>query len=282
MVFGSEEYKKLIQERYGVINPFQSEEVKEKIKKSNLAKYGFEYASQSEQVKEKARQTSLEKFGATNYTQTDEYKVRVKQTNLQRYGVEWAHQAKEVRDKVTKTMLERYGVEYCSQSPIIQAKLRETFLRKYGVEHALKFKEFGQKAIDTKRKNHTFNTSSIEKSFEQYLRSKYEIKTQYQSELYPFLCDFYIPSLDLYIEINGTWTHGKHPFDHNNPKDLEILEKWKLKNTDFYKSAIRTWTIRDPLKIETAKNNNLRYLPIYSYKLPICISEFENYIKTIE
>lgn len=282
MLFGSEEYKNLIQERYGVINPFQAEEVKEKIKQSNLSKYGFEHASQSEQVKEKVRQTNLEKFGVTSYTQTDEYKRRAKQTNLERYGVEYASQSEVVIEKCKETCKQRYGVEYCTQSPIIQAKIRQTFLRKYEVEHALQYKEFGQKVINTKRKNHTFNTSSIEKSFEQYLRSKYEIKTQYQSELYPFLCDFYIPSLDLYIEINGTWTHGRHPFDPNNQKDTEILEKWKLKNTDFYKSAIRTWTVRDPLKLQTAKENNLHYLSIYSYKLQTCIEQFENYVKTLE
>lgn len=282
MVFGSEEYKNLIYERYGVINPFQAEEVKEKIKQSNLEKYGFEHASQSEQVKEKAKQTNLEKFGVISYTQTDDYKKQVKQTNLERYGVECASQSETVIKKRKETLKQRYGVEYCSQSPIIQAKLRQTFLRKYGVEHALQYKEFKQKAFNTKRKNHTFNTSSIEKQFEQYLRSKYEIKTQYQSELYPFLCDFYIKSLDLYIEIQGSWTHGKHPFDETNEEDIKLLEYWKNKNTSFYDNAISVWTIRDPLKLKIAKENNLRYLTIYSCKLQTCITEFENYIKTLE
>lgn len=35
---------------------------------------------------------------------------------------------------------------------------------------------------------------------------------QYTSERYPFLCDFYIKPLDLYIELNLYWTHGGHFF----------------------------------------------------------------------
>ena len=75
-----------------------------------------------------------------------------------------------------------------------------------------------QKAIDTKRKCHTLNTSKVEQLFREYLDNNFtnDFEYNYKSELYPFNCDFYIKSLDLYIEIQGSWTHGDHPFDKNN------------------------------------------------------------------
>lgn len=35
-----------------------------------------------------------------------------------------------------------------------------------------------------------------------------DILRQYKSEEYPFACDFYIKSRNIYIECNYCWTHG--------------------------------------------------------------------------
>lgn len=40
-------------ERYGVENGFQSEEIKEKIRKTSLEKYGCEHYRQNQEMKEK-------------------------------------------------------------------------------------------------------------------------------------------------------------------------------------------------------------------------------------
>ena len=58
------------------------------------------------------------------------------------------------------------------------------------------------------------------------------------------------------------WTHRKQPFNKN---DIELLETWKKKaeKSNFYKKAIYTWTISDPLKRKTAQENNLKYLEIF-------------------
>ena len=95
--------------------------------------------------------------------------------------------------------------------------------------------------------------------------SKDDIKRQYKSKLYPFACDFYIKSLDLYIETNGHWSHGwDHkkclgPFNSNNPEHIKLLNKWKSKDTKYYRNAIKVWTINDILKYKTAKQNKLNY-----------------------
>ena len=59
-----------------------------------------------------------------------------------------------------------------------------------------------------------------------FLTSKFgkeDIERQYRSNSYPFSCDFYIKSLDLYIECNFGWTHGKHWFDSNNKDDIAVV-----------------------------------------------------------
>jgi hypothetical protein len=107
-------------------------------------------------------------------------------------------------------------------------------------------------------------------------------KTQYKSELYPFVCDFYFPDSELYLEINAHWTHGGHPFDSTNKDDLIKLNQWKQNNTHYYNNAIETWTVRDVLKRETAKNNNLNYIEVFSNKLNKIIDSISYIIKKQE
>lgn len=67
-----------------------------------------------------------------------------------------------------------------------------------------------------------------------------------------------------HIEFNGTWTHGRHPFDPTNEDDLNLIKVWEEKGTKFYKGAIDNWTRRDVLKRETAKANNLNFLEFWN------------------
>lgn len=103
---------------------------------------------------------------------------------------------------------------------------------------------------------------------------------QYKNDLYPFNCDFYIVKYDLYIEIQGFWTHGKHPYDENSLNDKLILDEWKIKSMvkPQYKSAINTWIVSDPLKRKTAKENNLNWIEIFSIDVQDVIDKFINII----
>ena len=126
------------------------------------------------------------------------------------------------------------------------------------------------KRLDTLRKNNSFNTSKEEIDFYNYLKSIYgeeDIETQYNKDpRYPFCCDFYIKSKDLFIELNLHFTHGEKPFDLNDEWCLKELNKWKekAKISKAYQVAIDVWTKRDPLKLKKAKDNNLNYITIYN------------------
>lgn len=122
-----------------------------------------------------------------------------------------------------------------------------------------------------------YKCSENEKIIYDTLLTKFTVIPQYRSDLYPFTCDFYIPELDLYIEYQGFWSHGKHPFDPYSENDNRILQIWKQKtNHLMYKNAISVWTVRDPLKRKIAKENNLNWLEFFN------MNEFENWYKTLE
>lgn len=138
------------------------------------------------------------------------------------------------------------------------------------------------RGYETRRKNGTITTSSPEETtYEQLCKifNTNDIVRQYKSKLYPFHCDFYIKSLDLYLELNLHWAHGEHLFNKYNKDDLEKLAIWQSKadtGNSYYKRAITTWTTRDPLKFETAQKNNLNYIVLYNDK------EIVNYLNSLQ
>ena len=223
----------------------------------------YSCATKNNETQEKMKATNVQKYSVPNVFMADEVKEKMKQTCLERYGVEYASQSEDFQDRVNKTNLEKYNVKRPAQSTAIMEKMKQTCLERYGVDNYRKTAECVNKINNTKRKNHTFGTSKPEKELEVELRKLFsDLKTQYKSKVYPFACDYYIPELDLYIEYNGTWTHGGKFFDKNDLRDLEKLNQLteKSKNSKFYRNAIETWTQRDILKLNTALKNNLNYI----------------------
>ena len=229
-------------------------------------KYGYEYIAQIPEIKEKQRNTVLEKYGVSNAMYDLEIKKKASTNNknavINKYGVNNVFQLEVVKGKSKETCIKNFGVENSSQSEIIQQKIQ-----------------------NTKRKNHTFNTSKHEKEIYKLLLQKFpNTKYQYKSIAYPFNCDFYIPEIDTYIEYQGWWGHGSEPFDNTNINHREIIKNWNKKSFEvnyqgklkkMYKYAIKTWTIKDPNKREIAKKNNLKWLEFFN------INQFKEWLKTI-
>ena len=134
-------------------------------------------------------------------------------------------------------------------------------------------KQLIQEAINkTKRENNTFSTSTQEDLFYERLLEIFdeeEIIRQYNSERYPFNCDFYIKPLDLFLELNLFSSHGPAPFDAANEKHQQRLKRMKerlAKGKEMYQDMIEVWTIRDPIKFKIAAENNLNYVALYNDK----------------
>ena len=63
--------------------------------------------------------------------------------------------------------------------------------------------EIVQKIYNTKKTNDSFKTNKQEQYiFEQLCNIFNHVERQYKSNVYPFNCDFYIPSKDLYNRIS--------------------------------------------------------------------------------
>lgn len=267
------ESKETCLEKYGTIHPRQNKE-------------------KNEQINKLRKENNLKKYGVEEYIQTPEAKQKIEETSLKKYGVKHPFQSKEVKEKIHKTCLERYGTNWTFQSEISKQHQKETLLRKYGVTNSYcipdvlksfqeRKEEIQTKRDNTKRKNKTFGTSIPEqKSYKLLLTifSEDDILRQYKDkDRYPYNCDFYIKSLDMFIECNYFWTHHGHFFDKSNKDDIKELQKMIVlsESHKFYKGAIKTWTESDIQKRDIAIKNKLNYKVFWNF------NEFEIWIKSL-
>lgn len=254
----------------------------------------------SDDVQQRTIQTCMDRYGTKTWTQSDEGRERlheimsseetqskVRQGYLDAYGVEHYMKtgmgrararecinSRERRLAIQAAFVKKYGTTNALSVPSIRAKICETNLLRYGVPHVGSCKFIHAKSWQTKRRNGTFSTSRPEDTLYGLLCDKFgreNVVRQYMDDRYPFHCDFYISTLDLFIELNANWTHGGHWFDSNNPLDLEKLACWQDRvlhqGSQFYKSAIHVWTVTDIKKRETAMVSNLNYLVFWDNNL---------------
>ena len=313
-----EKIKQTCLEKYGVEYFWQSDECKEKIKQTCLEKYGVDSPLKSEKIRNKGKQTCLEKYGVDNPAKLEENKEKVKQTCLKKYGTISTTQCKEIRDKIKQTCLEKYGVDnpakleenkekvkktclrkYGGLAPIcdpnIKNQIKQTCLEKYGVDNygkSLKHKinmstimssdEMQEHRYNVMTKNHSFNTSKPEEELYLYIKEKFpSVKRQYKDKLrYPYNCDFYIPELDYFIELQGYYTHNTHPYNPNSISDQVLVERYKERYGPKCQ-AITIWTLKDPEKRDCAKCNHLNFKEVWSLEegKKFIDSLFENHCK---
>ena len=277
--FGSaEKVKEYWISHYGVDNPAKTDFVKKKMRETNLRKYGFNCSSKSEIVKEKTKQTCLKRYGVEYTGQIEEAKEKSKKTCLEKYGSEYYIGSKDRLEKTIEFSKQNYNVDWFTKSEEIKNKAKETMLRRYGVEYSMQIPknkeymsylmssyEMQERRYDTMKRNHTFNSSSTEEELFLYIKSKFPtVVRQYKDKnRYPYFCDFYIPELDYFIELQGYYTHGKHPFDPNSNEDLQLIEYYKKKYGEDCQ-PITIWSIKDVEKRDCAKKHNLNFKEVWS------------------
>lgn len=277
--FGSaEKVKEYWINHYGVDNPAKVDFVKRKMKETNLKKYGFNCPPKSEVVKEKTKQTCLKRYGVEYTGQIEEAKEKSKKTCLEKYGSEYYIGSKDCLEKTVGFSKQNYNVDWFTKSEEIKNKAKETMLKRYGVEYSMQIPknkeymsylmssyEMQERRYNTMKRNHTFNSSSTEEEFFLYIKSRFpKVIRQYKDKnRYPYFCDFYIPELDYFIELQGYYTHGKHPFDPNSSEDLQLIEYYKKKYGEDCQ-PITIWSIKDVEKRNCAKRNHLNFKEVWS------------------
>lgn len=277
--FGSaEKVKEYWINNYGVDNPAKTDFVKRKMRETNLRKYGFNCSSKSEIVKEKSKQTCLKRYGVEYPGQIEEAKEKSKKTCLEKYGSEYYIGSKDCLEKTIEFSKQNYNVDWFTKSEKIKNKAKETMLRRYGVEYSMQIPknkeymsylmssyEMQERRYNTMKRNHTFNSSSTEEELFLYIKSRFPtVVRQYKDKnRYPYFCDFYIPELDYFIELQGYYTHGKHPFNPNSNEDLQLIEYYKKKYGEDCQ-PITIWSIKDVEKRDCAKRNHLNFKEVWS------------------
>ena len=262
------------------MNELTKEKLREKMKETCLKRYGVEYSTQSQLMKEKTSKTKKERYGDSTFTNPE----KRKKTNIRKYGGIAPLCNDNIRKKMENTNINRYGVKNVFQSEEIKQAIKETNVNRYGVEYPMMSKYIQSKVnysdavfkqIMSKKRNGTLHTSSHEKQIYEWLVEEFGVvEKQYMDERYKnpntnlkFKCDFYLPRYDMFIEYQGTYHHGKEPFDEKNIRHQDILNEWKERslkciNSD-YVEAINVWTKKDPLKRKVAVNNKLNFLEIW-------------------
>lgn len=212
------------------------------LKAAMLAKHGVENAFQIPDVKAKLASKKAEMQAKRDAT----------------YAKHFGSMPGRNLAKSLATRRERYGNAF-NLAAVAKAKL---------AKHGNANWNNAEKNFQTKKLNGTMNSSKPEDASYELLVKRFgkdDVLRQFKSERYPFACDFYIKSHDIYVECNYGWTHGGHPYDKDDADDIAKLELWKSKKTKYYDNAVDIWTKRDVMKRRCAEENGLSYFTLYTF-----------------
>lgn len=280
-------------DKYGVLSYSQTDEFVEKVQNTCLQEYGVKNPMLVDEIKNRQQESVCKHYGVKHYLQLSEGKKKQEDTCLQQYGVKHALQNEIFAKRRLATCMNLYGVPFYSQTEKCKESVHDYFLQKFGVDHPMQLDELKQKMVanhltiygvenpmqridvkekqlETKRLHGTFHTSEAEEKLYKKLCDFFgesDVKRQYKSQRYPFQCDFYVVSRDMFIELNASPMHNHHWFDIDNPCDLEERDTLLCKHTKYYDNVLETWTERDVLKRKTAKEYALNYLVFWDNRL---------------
>jgi hypothetical protein len=192
-------------------------------------KYGTDHSFQSDTVKQKIKKTMIERYGTENPMHIEEAKEKMQNTNIERYGVKNPMQNRSIRQKTENTNRERYGCANPLQNSVILAKQEKTNMERYGGKSSMHSEEVYKKNL---RSGRSITVLRHWKTEEEILcRGSYEVRVVEYFNLQKidfawqirfilpngkiYVCDAYLPLEDKYIEIKGFWRN-------------DALEKWKI------------------------------------------------------
>jgi hypothetical protein len=247
-------------EKYGVINPSFSEEIRKKISQKNK--------NQSDITKDKRKKTNLEKYGyeynilnpiylekkLKSISDPNTAKKR-KQTNLEKYGVDVPLKSDLIKNKFINTNLERWGSEHFKLSDKYKELDDKRHLIKLNSQHTdiivnkLENKvyyikcilcnnnfEISTNAYNIRKNNKLeictvcnpieYNISLLEKDLLNYISSIYNGNIINNYRKIGFELDIFLPELSLGIEFNGIYWHSEFfkQKDYHYNKYIKCLE----------------------------------------------------------
>lgn len=266
-------------EKYGVENPFQNSEVKNKIKNKLIERYGVDSPAKSSLIIQRMQKTSEKRYGVNNPAKSTIIKDKIAKTKnshtierkfeidqkrritcLDRYGAETIMESVDGLHNFKQSMIKKYGVENSQQVESVRLKSRITCTKLYGVATGFQTqknrkivtsKETQIKKHESRKKNGTYHHSRSENRFFTELSLEFNCEIDRHVSINGWDIDFYVKSLDSYIQFDGVYYHGLD-------RPLEIIKKHKhpidvtIENTYY----------RDIEQINWFKTNNKRLIRI--------------------
>lgn len=277
----NEEYRKQMSEKAKIANA--RPEVKEKISQSvkqALAKPEVKQKLSNSVKQALAKPEIKEKHlaGIHNFCHTEEYRKKISSIMKKAYDEKPELKSK-IGASVSKTLLERWKDETWRRNRIAKmhsnhySKALSEGIKKHYLDEEKRQKTLA-KTYATKKANGTFNSSSWEDKIAELsilvFGDDNVIRHYSKDARYPFECDIYVKSLDLFIEFNFHWTHqpGYGFYDEHNKEHNEHLTwlKEKAKTSKAYENSITVWTKRDITKRDYAFKNQLNWVAFWTFE----------------
>jgi hypothetical protein len=222
-----------------------------KRKETCIEKYGVDNPMQVDDIKNKLKDSLLDKYGVNHYSKTDEYKEKYKETCIEKYGVDNASKYQDVKELISDiklkyhNSLDKYKELISDEYDIIEYNKDRNFT----ISHkrcSSNFDIFIVTLSDRiKNKNiictncnpiDNFNSSSeielklfLKDCGVDFIENSYKI-------IPPLSLDIFIPDLNLAIEFNGVYWHSEiykdKKYHYNktiscNKLGIELIHIWE-------------------------------------------------------
>lgn len=192
----SNKKEKFFLEKYGTISPLTfltgssgaplTNEIREKIRMTNIERYGVPYPMQSKEIMKKSKETCMEKYGVPH--------------NAMRPEIQKISHNENSVEKMKNQLRNKDHTE-------MKQKMRKTVFEKYGVDHIMQADFAKEKRFSSLKKNGTIRISKKEYEFKNLLMEEFD-KVVHQVFLQGFSIDFYIEDIETYVQFDGVYWHG--------------------------------------------------------------------------
>lgn len=223
-------------------------------KVTKLARYGVEYSSQVLGASQKMIQSRVANTGAACPSdKSSRSHQKFSTTMFQKHGVEFAQQSSIVREKSRATCVERFGVV----SPFSKgSQFRDE-------EAASRGGKKGYRSLILKHGAAVM--SKPEAALWEWLKDRYGAENVEQQRLVQhgeksnqtWLVDFYVRTLDTYIELDGVFWHGlDKPYEQLLPQMQHVFDKDVAQSAWFKERGMKLVRITDKMFDHMKRSNN--------------------------
>jgi hypothetical protein len=142
MSYGTDKYYEYMKDTYGVKTPLQSEYLRQVQSNNNIKKYGVANVFAREDIKEKIKQTNIERYGVEHPSKSGQLLKKKSDNFMKKYGVSYNLHMPDVKIKAATAL----------KSPEVIEKRNRTFLERYGVTNAGQLQSTKDKVLEIRSK----------------------------------------------------------------------------------------------------------------------------------